>query len=557
MKTRYLILGIFIAGLTFNACKEDSFNEKYTNPAGVATTAVDKMMTGVFHAGLDFISPTYWRFFGHDNQGIGALSQNWGMPMEASLYESGYAPHRDEGAWDVYCRTAIQFKNLESIFNNIPEADQTIFRSYYLIAKAFTYQIMLQMLDEVGGAIDGKGGLPWSQIGKLHTTGKVVHPDLDPAPVLYKEIIDELGAINRELENAKNIAAAYDFINDGDIDKWKKYINSMRLRAAIRVSNQGELATLGQAAIKDILETNKDICPVVTNLNDMIQVVNRGDGDFNWSRLEGISDGMTDGNWNAGRSASFPMLRLLGLKVNNSNPNLADVDPRLPLIYDKKKNGDNAYRGVELAPGKTEGATEYAEAVGTTTPPYSWINHRSFIENKNISGYIVTASEIYFYKAEAIKRGIISGDAKAEFMNGVIESVKFYANINAKAQPKGTLPENIEILSPRVNMSIWTDDKLSTYAESLWKDNTDCIYEQLWLHCSINNVVESWNTIRRTGIPKLYYPTVSSQKSPTVPQRLVIPQRELQYNITLRDKGVDADVKIGYQLVPFWAKKVE
>jgi hypothetical protein len=555
MKTLYLIIGVFVAVFTFNACSEDSFNDKYANPAGVSTTSADKLMTGVFRAGFDFITPNYWRFFGHDNQGIGALSQNWGMPMSASLYEGGYSPYRDDGTWDTYCRTATQFKNMESVFDALSKTDQDIYKAYYLLAKAFTYQTMLQALDEIGGAVDGKGGVPWKQIGQLAITGLVVHPDLDPAPELYREIIDELGRINKELPNTKGIAASFDFINDGDMDKWQKYVNSIRLRAAVRVSAQGELATAGRNAIKEILETDRATSPVVTGLNDMVKVIFRGDGDFNWSRLEGLADGIDNGNWNATRSASYPMLKLLGLTANNTKPVAAD--PRLPLIYDTKRNGDNAYRGVELASGKTEGAAEYTEFSGTITPPYSWLNHRSFIENKNIAGYMVTASEVYFYKAEAIKRGIVSGDAKAEFVKGVVESVKLYADINAKAEPKSALTAEVEIFSPRVDMSAWTDGKLVAYAESLWKDNTDCIYEQLWLHCGIINVVESWNTIRRTGIPKLYYPTVSSQKSSTVPQRLVVPQRELQYNVTLRDKRIDADVKVGYQLVPFWAKKVE
>jgi hypothetical protein len=546
---------MFVAVLAFNACSEDSFNDKYANPAGVSTTSADKLMTGVFRAGLDFITPNYWRFFGHDNQGIGALSQNWGMPMSASLYEGGHSPHRDEGTWDTYCRTATQFKNMESVFNALSITDQDLYKAYYLLAKAFTYQTMLQALDEIGGAVDGKGGVPWKQIGQLAITGSVVHPDLDPAPELYKEIIDELGKINKELPATKGIASAFDFINDGDMDKWQKYVNSIRLRAAVRVSVQGELATVGQNAINEILETDRATSPVVTGLDDMVKVIYRGDGDFNWSRMDGTIAGVENGSWNATRTASYPMLRLLGLTSNNSMP--AVPDPRLPLIYDKKRNGDDAYRGVELAPGKTEGSAEYTEMSGSISVPYSWINYRSFMENKNISGYMVTASEIYFYKAEAIKRGIVSGNAKAEFVNGVIESVRLYADINAKAEPKSALTAEIEAASPRVNMSAWTEAKLAAYAESLWKDNTDCIYEQLWLHCGIINVVESWNTIRRTGIPKLYYPTVSSQKSPTVPQRLVVPQRELQYNVTLRNKGIDADVKVGYQLVPFWAKKVE
>jgi hypothetical protein len=238
------------------------------------------------------------------------------------------------------------------------------------------------------------------------------------------------------------------------------------------------------------------------------------------------------------------MLDLLGAGT-------ATPDPRLPLIYDTRKDGVKAYRGVELAAGKVEG--DYDDFSGSTTPPYSWINHTSFIENKNIPGYVVTPSEIYFYKAEAIKRGLVSGDAKSEFVKGIVESVKLYADINAQSSNS---TDNIA-LSPKVDMSAWSNAAIEAYAATKWEDNTDCIYKQLWLHCGIINVVESWNTIRRTGIPKLYYPQVLTSKSKTVPQRLVIPRGELQYNKTLREAGIDADVSVGYLVVPFWAKKVE
>jgi len=224
------------------------------------------------------------------------------------------------------------------------------------------------------------------------------------------------------------------------------------------------------------------------------------------------------------------------------------------LIYDKRKDGVDDYRGVELAPGKIE--SDYDDFSGTTHPPYSWVNHRSFIENMSIPGYVVTPSEIYFYKAEAIQRGLITGDAKAEFVKGVVESIKLYSDINANSKPRSSLAEEFDKLSPYVNLNL-TDAELQSYAESKWEDNTDCIYEQLWLHCGIIQVVESWNTIRRTGIPQLYYPTVASSKCPNVPQRLVIPQAERTYNIVIRDAGIDADARTSYQVVPFWAQKVQ
>lgn len=45
-----------------------------------------------------------------------------------------------------------------------------------------------------------------------------------------------------------------DFINWGDMDKWERYANSLRLRLAMRVASQGELTEEGRTAIKEILE---------------------------------------------------------------------------------------------------------------------------------------------------------------------------------------------------------------------------------------------------------------------------------------------------------------
>jgi hypothetical protein len=543
MKKIFGTIALFALILTFNACSEDEYNSKYVNPSTVSTTSVDKLMTGTLRAGFDFVTPNYWRFFGHDNQGIGALSQNWGMPMSTSLYDGGYSPYRDDGTWSTYHKTLTQYKTLEALFATLAPGEQRGFAPYYLTAKAFVSQILLQTLDEIGGSTDGKGGVPYSEAGLLPVTGELVYPSLDPAPQLYKMILDNLAEVNSLLPDAGSVAADKDFINDGNMDKWRKYTNSIRLRAAIRLSSQGELTATAESVIKEILNDPAGH-PLVTGYDDMIQVVNRGDGDFNWSRLEGIKDGYDNGNWNACRTASKPMLDLLGAGTDAP-------DPRLPLIYDMRKDLVKEYRGVELAPGKVEG--DYNDFSGSTTPPYSWVNHTSFIENKNVAGYVVTPSEIYFYKAEAIQRGLISGDAKAEFVKGIKESVKLYALINANSTNS---TDNIE-LSPKVDMTAWTEDAVEAYAATKWKDNTDCIYEQLWLHCGIINVVESWNTIRRTGIPKLYYPTVLTSKSKTVPQRLVIPRGELQFNKTLSSAGIDVDVSTGYLVVPFWAKKVE
>jgi hypothetical protein len=524
---------IALTVFTFCQCSDEAYSDKYADPSKVSTPSVDKLMTGVLRAGRDYVTPNYWRFFARDNQNIGAIAQTWGMSTGSELYEGGYPPYVDEG-WTKFQNLLTQYKVLDMYYNNLEsDAEIKAFKPYYLVGKAFMLHALLQTLDAFGDT-------PYSEAGLLPITGEIVYPHVDDAKTLYTTVLDDLGAIANELPDAGSISSSADFINDGDVSKWVKFVNSMRLRAAIRVSSQGDLAAAGQQVIKEILG-NPSKYPVVTGSDDMIKVINRREGDFNWNRMEGITD------WTTCSLASKPMVDAL------------TGDPRLALIYDAVRPVRAGETGTSPNAGKFVGVdTHDSETVtndimsgkntgGANICQYSLVNETSFKDNRNIVGFVVTPSEIGFYRAEAIKRGLIDGDAKAEFVKAVKASVKLYADINANSDAPGTVLER----SPKVDMSAWDDAAIEAFANTKWKDDLQSIYEQLWLHCGIINSIESWNTIRRTGYPELYYPTVSSNKCPNVPQRYIVPQAEWTVNPSIPNEPD------GYQKVLFWAKKVQ
>jgi hypothetical protein len=528
MKFKFIIIVMLTAAVTFSQCSDAAFNEKYADPSKVAGAAVDKMMTGVFMSGLDFVKNSYWRFFAYDNQNIGSIAQTWGMYTGPELYEGGYPAYIDE-AWPRFQKVLVQFKMLESMYNGLEDAKKTSFKPYYYAAKVFTYQCMLQTLDAFGD-------IPFSEVGQLGITGNVVYPKRDDDKVLYELILDELGTIVNEFASGNmSIASSSDFFNDGDMDKWTKYANSIRLRAAIRVSSQGDLKTKGETVIKEILGTSGK--PVVTGADDMIKLKRRGEGEFNWDRMDGITD------WRECRLASKAMMDRL------------QDDPRKELLYDAIQAGPRQGQRVGVDTHDSRAVTTaYIEGSGLEGSPcqYSYVNETSFRENKNIEGYIVTPSEIAFYKAEAIQRTLISGNAKNEFVKAVRESVKLYAKINAES----TAPDPTLARSPKVNMSAWTDAAIDAFAATKWDNSSNklqLIYEQLWLHCGIINSIQSWNTIRRTGYPQLYYPTTTSIICPDVPQRFIVPASEWSVNPNIDREEYPA----AYQEVLFWAKKVE
>ena len=525
MKFKCIVTVALIAAVTFSQCTDEAFNKRYADPSRVGAASIDKMMTGVFMSGLDFIKNSYWRFFGYDTQNVGSISQTWGMYTGPELYEGGFPAYIDE-AWPKFQQVLVQFKMTEKMYDDLDDVKKAIYKPYYYGAKVFTYQCLLQTLDAFGDT-------PFFEVGQLGTTGKIVYPKRDDAKTLYELILDDLGPIADEFASGKlKITGASDFINDGNMDKWTKYANSIRLRAAIRVSSQGDLKTKGENVIKEILGASGN--PLVTGADDMIKLIRRGEGEFNWDRMDGITD------WRRCRLASKAMMdRLQG-------------DPRMELLYDPVVAGPRKGQRVGVDTHDSRAVTAaYIEGSGVEGTPcqYSFVNETSFRENKNIEGYVVTPSEIAFYKAEAIQRSLVGGNAKDEFVKAVRESVKLYAGINAES----TAPDPTLTRSPKVDMSAWSDDAIDAFASDKW-DNTanklQLIYEQLWLHCGIINSMQSWNTIRRTGYPELYYPTTTSIICPDVPQRFIVPASEWGINPNIEREEYPA----AYYKKLFWAK---
>jgi hypothetical protein len=176
-----------------------------------------------------------------------------------------------------------------------------------------------------------------------------------------------------------------------------------------------------------------------------------------------------------------------------------------------------------------------------------------------MDSYVITPSEIAFYKAEAILRFGVGGDAKTEFVRGVYESVKMYAKINAESDAAGEAATR----SPKVDMSYWTDPRINEFAAKLWDNEANklkLVYEQLWLHCGIFNAVETWNILRRTGYPDdLYFPFTNAGNCRVLPQRFIIPTDEAQRNENMPNEdsfGAYTPGQSWWEVI-FWARLIQ
>lgn len=534
MKKIYLYLTLLAIALSIGSCADSEYADKYDNPANTSTASCDKLMTGVFYAGRAYTFNSYWRVWTWDNYSFGKYAQTIGfVKSEGSIYavSDGYADDR----WENFYNTLTQFRVLENVYADLDEQKKPTYRIFKNLAEVFVYEHLAQV-------IDIWGDVPFEEAGFLYITGNVAtsRPSYDKAENLYAMMLDRLGELYTDIHslngNLNTLAATYlpnqDFINEGDLDKWERYCNSLRLRLAVRVASQGTLTAKGKQVITEILSGN---LPLVDSNSKGIELESNGEDTEKFYNPDDMRTGYNEHTTYS--NASVAMLKAL-------NAFGTDQDPRLPILYSKNAAGN--YKGLD-----PENET-YSEQYNNTQLPsaeraYSRIDSTTVGYNTKFIHPILTASEVAFLKAEAYQQGWATGDAKQAFIDGILYSAQFYFNENA--------------ISPSLlgtKLAYPGDAVVTAYAGRVWDAATNklgAIITQKWLNFGYLQSPLAWNEVRRTGYPELYFPTDNAQVLTKVPNRVKYPSSErtsntANYNAQVQSMGGDDS----YYIKLFWAK---
>ncbi|WP_455672324.1 SusD/RagB family nutrient-binding outer membrane lipoprotein [Phocaeicola sp.] len=533
MKKIYTLIVGVATFFSMNSCSDDEYTSKYDNPGQTSTASCDKLMTGVFYAGKDYTYNAYWRMYTWDNGIIGKYAQTIGFTKSpGGMYTASdsYANNR----WENFYKILAQFRALQNVYEQGDESKQESDKIFLDLAEIFVY-------DHLSQIIDAFGDVPFSEAGYLGITGDVAgsYPSYDKATDLYTTMIQRLGALYTEINSLNgnlppttaSALPAQDFINKGDLTKWMKYCNNLRLRLAVRVASQGSLTSVGQAAIAEILNGG---LPVSTTFDDNISLV----GDDGSTDQFNFSDAIRDGYKDHSR-ANQAMLDIL-LTENTLGIN----DYRLPIMY--SKNAAGGYKGLSTH-------EEYADQENNLTLPeskraYSRIDSTTVIYNQYLRHPVISTAEVDFLKAEAYQNSWATGNAKQAFVNGVVNSTKYYFDCNdaslSSAGFKGTEPTESEVIA---------------YAEAMWdnaSNKLEVIIQQKWLNFGFLQPSQAWNEVRRTGYPVLYFPNdPTAQVLTTVPSRIRYPSSERNNNVTNYNAQVQAMGGTDDPYIKlFWAK---
>jgi hypothetical protein len=466
MKSKMLIIAA-IAGVTWTGCTKnfDAINTDPNNPTldnpAVAAGATNALFSSAISRGLmeafEFqrVQALYADLYGQHF----ATSQGYFFSDRYQINQGWL-----DAGWNLFYPRDI--KNLRDIINS-PNASNNQ-KQIARIWKVFLFHRMVNFY----------GDIPYFDAGDPTKPEK-----FDSQRDIYYDMFKELSEASAALAAGPTYDAK-DVIYSGDITRWRRFANTLRLRLALHASlkDPAKAKTEGEAAIAaGIFTGNAD--------NALARVNNILPNAFN--QITG---------WNEFRMSATAESLLVGYQ-----------DPRGGVLYSPVTGGDAPFNGTIR--GLRNGLPNLNSEAKNSFRNASNVGVLFSRDNMNTNPRIVlTYAEACFLMAEAKHRGWAGpGDAKTWYELGIGASMRqFVAGVSDAA-----INDYINNETNRPTTPLDTDRPVSTLPvkfSAVAAEQLEQIHTQKWIAIYPDGF-EAWTNFRRSGFPKFYTPAAKDPSS--------------------------------------------
>lgn len=450
-KVLYLIIILFIASATGCTDKFEDFNTDKKHPAVVPG---ESLFSNAQKDLSDYLNNT------NVNVNIFKLmSQYW--------TETTYI---DEANYDLVTRnisTGIYTRMYLLVLTDLKEASSIINATTVSANEAAAKQNKLQIIELMNvyiysHLVDVFGAVPYKEALNIEN----VYPKYDLGKDIYADLFTRLNNALSKLNPAAGSFGSADLYYGGNVAKWVKFGNSLKVRMAITVADaDNTLAkTSVEAAADKIFASNSDDC--------LLQYMTASPN-YNQLYADLIASGRHD----------FVPANTIVDMMNKLK------DPRRDAYF------------TQLAGAFVGGKYGYSNSFSQ----FSHISDR--IQEPTFPGIMLTYSELCFYMAEAAERGYnVGGTAESWYNKGVTASFSFWG--------VGKVAEYLA--KPEVAYATATGN---------WKQK---IGTQSWL-AAYTRGIEAYTSWRRLDYPILNLPENTTKYS-DIPVRFTFPVNEQTLN---------------------------
>ncbi len=491
--------------ISFSACTSD-FEEINVNPSAISAedASAAYFLTKPEYKLFAPSRYTYWRahlihadryagYFSFGNNGC------WWSDELGYSFHGGYT----QATWGMYGDYFRYINTLLKLTEAGGEFENEYSNAVALILKSMYYQQYTDVF----------GNIPYSEAGDP----EVLLPKFDSQQSIYEGLIADLNSAMTTIgdkavtgEGVENIADN-DLIFGGDLQEWKAFANSLKLRIAMRALGAPN-AGFADGAIKTalgggLLENGKGALVYKDNGIDQFESSSYGDI---WHRFGGFGSKwkVTETMINYLQDNNDPRLTKYAKPAKGGTVEFVtpaeDVDlfnKRIDFIKSTLDDAKADYTATLTDTSVIINMAENTNYVGQPTRLNGKI--KSFTRNEFFSDpndfiigedadtddlapeIVMTTAEVYFLRAEAAVRGY-GGDAQELMNNGITKAMELYdvdagaiseyLGSSELAQLNGSVDQNLE----KINVQRW----IASYTDGF----------------------EGWSVVRKSG-----YPTQLSQ----------------------------------------------
>lgn len=482
-----------ISLITLTSCTKN-FDDINTNPHGF-TTASDGSL---FNTVIQSLIPTGDEQFYINNEILYKQTQLAALTKEAwGNYTIG-----TESIWTNYYGTLPEIRELEKRLESYEESPGVINMQAML-------KITLAM--KTFKVTDLFGDIPFSKAGYGFQDLNLLHPGYDSQREIYLQLLEELQWAEENITLAVPLTGAYgtfigfDKLFNGDMLKWRKLANSLRLRHAMRMSEKEP--ELAGSIIKEIVDNNLPVILGYDFINPLLEsaclwpsTMGFKNESLNWSFREHNNLRMGSNVWrqlsrhdSIDGSGIFDPRAYIFFETNNANNWIPY--PQLPDINTPSSGG--------IPYGSHRDQLGAFQIKGETCI-YSPFNYFVVRDEDFMPIILFTGAETHFILAEAYFRGIGVGmdkvQAEIEYLNGINSSVEWWmqVSLNSKLPSSSmTFPETIPIPSNITPVSVQM--QFGFWNATSEEQKLQFIYTQWWLD-AFRQPAEAYALARRTAL---------------------------------------------------------
>lgn len=436
--------------------------------------------------------------------------------------------------WDgLYAAIA----NLNVIIKNGTAETRYAYAGIAKILKAYTYSIL----------VDVYGDVPFSEFDQFP---EIKQPKFDKGADIYPQLLKMIDEGIADINNpAFNISkpAADDYIYKGDLTKWKKAANTIKLKLYTQVRLVQDVST----DVKALLATPANL------INSQAENFMLPYGPFATTDDRHPAYGDYNATQRGGQLFSPWLYEIM--KGRNANILSGNPDPRIPYyIYNQKsatalpenctefrdggfisilfgsngncRDGSNSATyslfGLYPAGGRYEdGAARTITQIGALNAGTGALPHQ----------FITYADRLYL-EAELINAGLALGNEKTVFSKALDESFKQMDYIITSFIKPGNAgaAQVVPLIDTLSATAVYKTAVLAAFDAATPAKKLEYIITEKWIN-RIENPVDNYTDYRRTGYPVLFSPApVGTVTSVTAPDGKFTPvSNDRQYPLSL------------------------